>query len=225
MRVLVIEDDAKLADYIARSLKEVGHIVDRTADGAEGLSLASSMTYDALIVDRMIPTVDGLEVVQSIRGSGNDVPVLMLTALSEVYRRVEGLKAGADDYLPKPFAIAELLARIEALVRRKPTQMERSRLVVGNLEMDLVKRAVVRGEKRIELQPTEYRVLEFLMRRPGQVVTRTMLLEGVWSLNFEPKSNYIEAHISNLRRKIDTDGEAPLFQTVRGAGYVLKAPD
>ena len=173
----------------------------------------------------MIPTIDGLEVVQSIRESGNDVPVLMLTALSEVNRRVEGLKAGADDYLPKPFAIAELLARIEALVRRKPTHMERSRLVVGNLEMDLAKRAVVRGKDRIALQPTEYRVLEFLMRRPGQVVTRAMLLEGVWSFNFEPKSNYIEAHISNLRRKIDTEGQDPLFHTVRGTGYVLKIPE
>jgi len=225
MRVLVIEDDAKLADYIARSLKENGHVVDQAADGADGLSLASSMTYDVLIVDRMIPTIDGLEVVQSLRESGSDVPVLMLTALGEVNRRVEGLKAGADDYLPKPFAIAELLARLEALVRRKPTQMELSRLVVGNLEMDLVTQVVVRGNNRIALQPTEYRVLEFLMRRAGQVVTRTMLLEGVWSFNFEAKSNYIEAHISNLRRKIDTEGEVPLFHTVRGAGYVLKASD
>jgi two-component system OmpR family response regulator len=219
-----MEDDPDTLAYIAKGLEQEGHTVDRSADGKEGLFLALEHQHDAIVVDRMLPGLDGLSVVQSLRAAEKRTPVLILSALGEVDDRVEGLRKGGDDYLTKPFAFSELLARLEALVRRGEAEAVTTRLRVADLEMDLLARTVRRDGRLIELQPREFRLLEYLMRHSGQVVTRTMLLEKVWDYHFDPQTNVIDVHISRLRRKIDRDFEPPLIQTVRGAGYVLRPP-
>jgi two-component system OmpR family response regulator len=225
MRILIIEDDEETAAYLVKGLTESGYVVDRAADGRDGLFLATENAYDAIVADRMLPKLDGLTVIRTLRDSGVRTPVLVLSALNRVDERVRGLKAGGDDYLTKPFAFAELLARIEALMRRPPPSEAVTRLSVADLEMDLLGRAVTRGGQAIELQPREFKLLEFLMRHAGQVVTRTMLLEGVWDYHFDPQTNVIDVHISRLRHKIDRGFDRPLLQTVRGAGYCLRAVD
>jgi two-component system OmpR family response regulator len=223
MRILIIEDDREAANYIRKGLKESGHVVDHAADGEEGLEMGRSAEYDILVVDRMLPKLDGLSVIETLRDEGISSPVLILSALGEVDHRVEGLKAGGDDYLVKPYAFAELLARIEALARRRDPETVRTKLVVGDLEMDLLARTVIRGGEEILLQPREFRLLEFLMKHSGQVVTRTMLLEKVWDYHFDPQTNVIDVHISRLRSKIDKPFDDALLHTVRGAGYRLQA--
>jgi len=224
MRVLVIEDDQEAAAYMAKGLKEQGYVVDHAATGPDGLALATAETYDLLIVDRMLPGMDGLVVVEALRKSDNQTPVLFLSALGQVDDRVKGLQAGGDDYLTKPYAFSELLARIEALLRRGKGVSEQAVFKVADLEMDLLKRSVTRGGENIDLQPREFKLLEYLMRHSDQVVTRTMLLEGVWDYHFDPKTNVIDVHISRLRQKIDKGFGVPLLQTVRGAGYSLREP-
>jgi len=224
MRVLVIEDDQEAAAYMAKGLKEQGYVVDHAATGPDGLALATAETYDLLIVDRMLPGMDGLVVVEALRKSDNQTPVLFLSALGQVDDRVKGLQAGGDDYLTKPYAFSELLARIEALLRRGKGVSEQAVFKVADLEIDLLKRSVTRGGENIDLQPREFKLLEYLMRHSDQVVTRTMLLEGVWDYHFDPKTNVIDVHISRLRQKIDKGFGVPLLQTVRGAGYSLREP-
>jgi two-component system OmpR family response regulator len=224
VKVLLIEDDEETAGYIAKGLGESGIVVDRAADGRDGLLKAASEDYDVAIVDRMLPGLDGLSVVETLRRTGRQTPVLFLSAMGEVRDRVRGLRAGGDDYLAKPFAFSELLARIEALARRSSGESPQTHLEVGDLTIDLLSREVVRAGRRIELQPREFRLLEYLARHAGQVVTRTMLLEHVWDYNFDPQTNVIDVHISRLRQKIDRDFETPLIHTVRGAGYMLRAP-
>ncbi|CCG39947.1 response regulator transcription factor [Magnetospirillum molischianum] len=223
MRILVIEDDTEAAAYMAKGLREAGHVVDLAATGTDGLFMATSERWDAMIVDRMLPGLDGLAIIQAIRASGNVTPVLVLSALGKVDDRVRGLKAGGDDYLVKPYAFAELLARIEALSRRVSAAQPETRLKVEDLEMDLLARCVTRGGQLIDLQPREFRLLEYLLRHAGQVVTRTMLLENVWEYHFDPQTNLIDVHISRLRQKVDKDFDLPLIHTVRGAGYTLRA--
>jgi len=223
MRILVIEDDAVAANYIVKGLNECGHVVDHVADGERGLEMARSSEYDVLVVDRMLPRLDGLKVIETLRAEDDHTPVLVLSALGEVDQRVEGLKAGGDDYLTKPYAFAELLARVDALARRRNPDAVQTKLAVGDLEMDLLARTVTRGGQSITLQPREFRLLEFLMKHAGQVVTRTMLLEKVWDYHFDPQTNVIDVHISRLRSKIDKDFDRPLLHTVRGAGYRLEA--
>ncbi|HEY4079038.1 MAG TPA: response regulator transcription factor [Rhizomicrobium sp.] len=223
MRILVIEDDLEAQRYLVQGLKESGHVVDDASDGENGLSLALSRPYDVAIVDRMLPKMDGLALVGEMREHGNSTPVLFLSALSEVDDRVKGLKAGGDDYLTKPYAFVELLARVDALMRRRSPVGVRTRLDVGDLELDLLTRAAKRSGTDIELQPREFRLLEYLMRHAGQVVTRTMLLESVWEYHFDPQTNVIDVHISRLRAKIDKGFQAPLLHTVRGAGYMIRA--
>lgn len=223
MKILVVEDDAETAAYIARGLREAGHVVDHAPDGQEGLFLATGGGYDVMVVDRMLPKLDGLSLLRALRATGNATPAIFLTARAGLGDRVEGLDAGGDDYLTKPFAFAELMARINAIARRPPLQQETTVLRVGELEMDLLKRTVLRGAKRLELQPREFRLLEYLMRRAGEVVTRTMLLEGVWDFHFDPKTSVVETHISRLRSKVDKGFESELIHTVRGAGYVIRA--
>jgi two-component system OmpR family response regulator len=222
MRALLIEDDDQLAGYLQKALVEVGMVVDRAADGRDGLFMAAGEPYDVLIVDRMLPHLDGLSILRTLRASGNQVPVLVLSALGEVDDRVQGLRAGGDDYLVKPFAFSELHARLEALLRRGSAEAPQTRLNVCDLEMDLLSRHVSRAGKAIELQPREFRLLEYLMRHSGQVVTRTMLLENVWDYHFDPQTNVIDVHISRLRAKIDREFDPPLLNTVRGAGYMLR---
>ena len=222
MRLLLIEDDTEVAAFIAKGLEELGHTVDRAADGKEGLFLATTEAYDALIVDRMLPVVDGLTIVQTLRAADDPVPILILSALGEVDDRVKGLRAGGDDYLVKPFAFSELSARLDALLRRSRTSdAPEVQLQVEDLVMDRLAREVHRGETAIALKPREFRLLEYLMRHAGQVVTRTMLLEHVWDYHFDPQTNVIDVHISRLRAKIDKDFDRPLLKTVRGAGYRL----
>ena len=223
--ILIIEDDADTAAYIAKGLREKGHVVDHVADGKEGLFMALEQRYDAMVVDRMLPGLDGLSIIKTLRTSDNKSPVLILSALGEIDDRVNGLRAGGDDYLVKPFAFSELLARLEALVRRARAEGPETVLRVGDLEMDLLARLVKRAGRAIDLQPREFRLLEFLMRHRGQVVTRTMLLENVWDYHFDPQTNVIDVHVSRLRRKIDRDFGEPLLHTVRGAGYMLREPD
>ena len=225
IQVLVIEDDRETADYIQKGLTECGHVVDQAGDGKDGLLLADSTSYQVIVVDLMLPKVDGVTLTKTLRGNGNRTPILMLSALGEVEDRVKGLKAGADDYLVKPFAFSELQARIEALVRRTEPESPDTVLNVGDLSMDLLKREVRRGEVKVDLQPREFRLLEYLMRHSGQVVTRTMLLEKVWDYHFDPQTNVIDVHVSRLRGKIDKEFEQPLLHTVRGAGYMLSEPD
>ncbi|MFT3761111.1 MAG: response regulator transcription factor [Pseudoxanthomonas sp.] len=222
MRILLVEDDTHTAAFIAKGLKEDGHSVDHADNGKDGLFLASTEAYDAIVLDRMLPGLDGLAVLRTLRGAGNRAPVLMLTALGDVDHRVEGLRAGADDYLVKPFAYAELSARLDSLARRGVAGGELpTRIKVGELELDLLKRSARRAGKDIELQPREFRLLEYLMRQAGRVVTRTMLLEAVWDYHFDPQTNVIDVHVSRLRQKIDQGFDAPLLHTVRGAGYRL----
>jgi two-component system OmpR family response regulator len=223
MKVIVIEDDADAAAFVKRVLGEAGHSVDVCGDGESGLSQARAGDYDALVVDRMLPGIDGLELLKRYRDAGGRAPALFLSALGEVDHRVEGLQAGGDDYLVKPYAPSELVARVEALGRRATGDIPTTRLTVGGLEMDLLARTVHRDGQKIDLQPREFRLLEFLMRHAGQVVTRTMLLEKVWDYHFDPQTNVIDVHVSRLRGKIDKDFEKPLLHTVRGAGYRLEA--
>jgi two-component system, OmpR family, response regulator len=225
MKILLIEDDPETADYIEGGLKEHGHVVDRAADGREGLFLAAGEPYDVLIVDRMLPRLDGLGVIATLRAAGKTTPALILSALGEVDERIRGLRAGGDDYLTKPFAFGELLARIEALLRRSVPATAETVLKVADLEMDLGARLVRRDGRPIALQPQEFRLLEYLMRHAGKVVSRTMLFEHVWDYHFDPRTNVIEVHIGRLRKKIDRDFDRPLLHTVRGAGYSLRAPD
>ena len=222
MRVLVIEDDAEMASLIEKVLVEAGHSVDKAIDGERGLELARSADFDALVVDRMLPAKDGLTLLKEYREAGGTTPALFLSALGDVQNRVQGLKAGADDYLSKPFAPSELAARVEALGRRQVGEPPVTSLKAGDLEMNLLPRKVTRAGKKIDLQPREFRLLEYLMRHAGQVVTRTMLLEKVWDYNFDPQTNVIDVHISRLRAKIDKEFEEPLLHTVRGAGYRLQ---
>ncbi len=225
MRVLLVEDDVETAAYVLRGLREHGHQADQAADGQEGFFLASGSEYDVMVVDRMLPVMDGLDFVRRLRGSGLQTPVLFLTALREIGDRVRGLEAGADDYLVKPFAFAELLARLQALARRPPLKNRPTVFRVADLELDLLKRSVSRCGERVDLQPREFLLLEFLMRHADRVVTRTMLLEGVWEFHFDPKTNIVESHVSRLRGKISRGGrDLELIHTIRGSGYVLRAP-
>ena len=223
MRILIIEDDDNTASYLRKGLTESGHRVDRSTDGKDGLFMAMEGDYDLMIVDRMLPALDGLSLIRSLRAANRKIPALILSALGEVDDRVEGLQAGGDDYLVKPFAFAELLARIEALTRRSDAQSPETVLRVGDLEVNLLSRTVRRAGRAIDLQPREFRLLEYLMRHADQVVTRTMLLENVWDYHFDPQTNVIDVHISRLRTKIDKGFEGPLLHTVRGAGYRLSA--
>lgn len=224
MKILLVEDDQQVAAYIAKGLREHGHVVDHADNGRDGLLLATSEPYDVMIVDRMLPHTDGLTLIKTVRAAGRKAPALFLTTMGGVDDRVEGLEAGADDYLVKPFAFAELLARVSALARRPPLT-ESTHLRVGDLELDLLTRTVTRAGKRLELLPQELKILEYLMRHAGQVATRTMLLEKVWDFHFDPKTNIVETHISRLRSKIDKGFDKPLLHTIRGAGYVIRATD
>lgn len=223
MRILVVEDDAEAATAMVRGLSEAGHDVTHAVDGAFGLLESQKGGYDVYVVDRMMPRLDGVGMVEMIRKGGDQTPVLFLSALGEVEDRVTGLKAGADDYLVKPYALAELVARVEALARRRETGGVQTVLKVGDLEMNLIARTVHRGGQEIDLQPREFQLLEFLMRNAGQSVTRTMLLEKVWEYHFDPQTNVIDVHISRLRSKIDKGFDRAMLQTVRGAGYRLEA--
>lgn len=224
MKLLLIEDDDRIAAYVCAGLREEGHVVDRLASGRDGLIQASGGGYDALIVDRMLPELDGLALIRTLRGAGDRTPALFLTAVGGVDDRVEGLNAGADDYLVKPFAFSELSARLNALARRPQMAAETTRLVVADLELDLIRRTVTRAGVAIDLQPREFTLLAHLMRSPGRVHTRTMLLEAVWDFHFDPQTNVVETHVSRLRAKIDRPFGAALIHTVRGAGYTLRAP-
>jgi two-component system OmpR family response regulator len=221
MNILLVEDDRSVADYIREGLRSAGIRVDWADDGETGLAMARALPYDVIICDRMLPAMDGLTLVQQLRHAGNVTPVLILSALGEVDDRVKGLQAGADDYLGKPFAFAELQARLEVLGRRRQQAAAETILQVEDLRMDLLSQEVHRGGQLISLQPREYKLLEFLMRHAGQVVTRAMLLEHVWGYHFDPQTNVIDVHISRLRQKIDRDFTVPLLETVRGAGYRL----
>jgi len=221
MKVLIIEDDGETRRFLAKGLREAGHVVDEAEDGEDGLHQALEGTHDVAVVDRMLPRRDGLSIIRSMRAAGRGTPVLVLSALGDVDDRVAGLRAGGDDYLVKPFAFAELSARLDALTRRHEGETPATTLNVADLEMDLLKRTVHRSDQLIRLQPREFKLLEFLMRHAGQVVTRTMLLEGVWDYHFDPQTNVIDVHISRLRAKVDKDFEPPLIHTVRGAGYKL----
>jgi two-component system OmpR family response regulator len=222
MRLLLIEDDLQAAEYLVRGLRENGYAVEHSADGRDGLSKALEEHHDVIIADRQLPYVDGLHIIAALRDKEDRTPVLILSALGTVDDRVEGLRAGGDDYLTKPFAFSELLARIEALSRRASTTSESTRLKLADLEVDLLARRVTRAGRTIELTTKEFQLLEYLMRRPGQVATRTMLLEGVWNLHFDPQTNIIDVHMSRLRNAVDKGYSKPLIHTVRGAGYVLK---
>jgi two-component system OmpR family response regulator len=221
MKILIIEDDHQTRNYLASGLQEAGHSVDTAVDGHEGLLLAQTLAYDLLVVDRMLPGLDGLSLVKKLRSANSQVPILFLTTMSGIDDRVEGLNAGADDYLVKPFAFSELDARINALLRRPRETVDQKMLQVAGVEIDLMKRLVKRDGRIIDLQPTEFRLLEYLVRHAGQVVTRTMLLENVWDFHFDPKTNIVETHISRLRSKLNTGNKPDLIQTVRGAGYML----
>ena len=224
MKLLLVEDDKQGAAFLKKALAEAGHAVDHAVGGREGLLLAAGEPYDVIILDRMLPQLDGLAILRTIRASGVKTPVLLLTALGGIDDRVEGLEAGGDDYLVKPFAIAELTARVNALARRGPQQDTAATLQVADLTLDRLSRTVTRGGVRIELQPREYQLLEYLMRHAGRVVTRTMLLEGVWDFHFDPTTNIVETHMSRLRSKIDRGRPRELIHTVRGAGYILREP-
>mgnify|MGYP003648771629 CR=1 FL=1 len=223
MRILIIEDDREAASYLVKALKEAGHVADHAADGEEGLHVAETRGYDVLIVDRMLPKLDGLSIIAKLRETGHRTPVLILSALGQVDDRVKGLRAGGDDYLSKPFAIAELLARVEVLGRRRGAKDVETSYRVGDLELDRLSHEVRRAGKPVVLQPREFRLLEYLMKHANQVVTRTMLLENVWDYHFDPQTNVIDVHISRLRSKIERDFGSPILHTVRGAGYIMRA--
>ncbi len=222
MRILLVEDDKEAATYLVKGLTESGHTVEHAADGDTGLQLAMENAYDAMIVDRMLPRRDGLSLIEEIRKSGNNTPVLILSALDNVDERITGLKAGGDDYLTKPYSLSELTARLFALTRRAQSGTSETVLRVGDLSLDLIKHKVTRAGENINLQPREFRLLEYLMQHTGQVVTRSMLLENVWDYHFDPQTNVIDVQISRLRSKIDKDFDTPLLHTVRGAGYKLQ---
>jgi two-component system, OmpR family, response regulator len=222
MRVLVVEDDKKIASFVANGLKQSGFAVDHRADGESGLEMARSVPYDAAVVDIMLPKLDGLSLVQTLRREGNNVPVLILSAKTTVDDRVRGLQAGGDDYLVKPFSFSELLARMQALIRRATHVTEPTKLHAGDLSMDLLTREVTRAGQRIELQAREFALLEFLMRNTGRVVTKTMILESVWDYSFDPQTNVVDVLVHRLRGKVDKDFPNKLIHTIRGVGYVLK---
>jgi two-component system OmpR family response regulator len=222
MRLLIIEDDRTTADYLVKALREVGHVADLAHDGEEGLALALDGQYDVLVVDRMLPKRDGLSVIGTLREKGIDTPTLILSALGQVDDRVKGLRAGGDDYLPKPYSFSELLARIEVLARRRSGRIEETVLHVGDLALDRLSHQVRRGAEEITLQPREFRLLEYLMQHAGHAVTRTMLLENVWDYHFDPQTNVIDVHISRLRSKIDKGFSQPLLHTIRGTGYMIR---
>jgi two-component system OmpR family response regulator len=225
VRILLIEDDRDVAGFVVKGLREAGHVVEHVDNGRDGLFMATGEPFEAIILDRMLPGgIDGLRVLETLRGQDNQTPVLFLSAMAQVDDRVRGLKAGGDDYLTKPFSFSELLARVEALARRGRNAGPETKLVVGALEMDLLSRTVRRQGQKIDLQPREFRLLEYLMRHASQVVTRTMLLEGVWDYHFDPQTNVIDVHVSRLRQKIDKPFETPMIHTVRSAGYMLR-PD
>src|SRR3569832_1380193 len=224
MKILLIEDDREAASYLIQALDEAGHVTHHATDGETGYAMASSMDYDVLIVDRMLPRRDGLSIVESLRAENNKTPVLILSALGEVDDRVTGLRAGGDDYLTKPYAFSEMLARVEVLNRRASARESETGYRVGELELDRLAHSVKRAGREITLQPREFRLLEYLMRHAGQVVTRTMLLESVWEYHFDPQTNVIDVHISRLRQKIARGFAPPLLQTIRGAGYSLRPP-
>jgi two-component system, OmpR family, response regulator len=226
MKILVVEDNQRVADFIIKGLRESGHTVEHAGNGRDGLFLAASEPHDVIVMDRMLPgNIDGLAIIEALRNAGNRTPILILSALDAVDERIKGLRSGGDDYLTKPFAFGELLARLDALGRRSAgTDSERS-LQVGDLRMDLLSRRVTRGSRAITLQPREFKLLEYLMRHANQVVTRTMLLEAVWEYNFDPQTNVVDVHISKLRQKIELDNERPLVRTVRNAGYMLSDHD
>jgi two-component system OmpR family response regulator len=224
MKVLLVEDNDRVARFVKKGLTEAGHTLDIAADGRDGLFMAASEPYDAIVMDRMLPGgVDGLAIIAALRESGNKVPILILSALGDVDERIQGLKSGADDYLVKPFAFGELMARLEALVRRGRQAAAETTLAVGDLSMDLLSRKVTRGGRALQLQPREFKLLEFLMRHANQVVTRTMLLEQVWDYHFDPRTNVVDVHVSKLRQKIDAGADKPLLRTIRNAGYMLSA--
>jgi two-component system OmpR family response regulator len=222
VRLLLIEDDEEAAHFVLKGLRESGYTVDHAADGREGLFRATETDYDVIITDRMLPHLDGLAIVQLLRQQGRTTPVLVLSALGTVDDRVKGLRAGGDDYLTKPFAFAELLARVEALLRRKSGPQASTQLRVADLELDLLGRRAIRAGKELDLTAREFTLLEYLVRRTGQVVTRTMLLEGVWDLQFDPQTNLVDVHISRLRQAVDKGFDKPLIHTVRGAGYIVR---
>ena len=225
MKILVVEDDRQTADYVAKGLREASHIVDVASNGLDGYAMAANEAYDVLIVDRRLPGMDGLTLVKSLRDAGVQTLALFLTTMGGIDDRVGGLEAGGDDYLVKPFAFAELQARVGALTRRRPASPVETRLQVGDLELNLLQRKVTRAGHTLELQPQEFRLLEYLMRNAGRVTTRTMLLEGVWGFHFDPKTSVVETHISRLRSKLNKFGKGDLIQTVRGAGYLICACD
>ena len=222
MRILVIEDDREAASWLVKGLAEAGHIADHAADGEEGLGLALEAVHDVLIVDRMLPKVDGLTIIRKLREANIQTPVLILSALADVDERVKGLRAGGDDYLGKPYAFAELIARVENLGSRAKDSPQSTKLKAADLEIDLLTRTVTRAGKPILLQPREFKLLEYLVRNAGHIVTRTMLLENVWDYHFDPQTNVIDVHISRLRAKIDKGHDEPILQTVRGAGYMIR---
>jgi len=221
MHILLIEDDVQAASYLIKGLNECGHVIDHASDGEDGLHLALTGEYDVMVVDRMLPLRDGLSIIRMLRADGNTTPILILSALGEVDDRVTGLHAGGDDYLIKPYAFSELLARLEALTRRPAAQPQELKLQIADLVLDIRKQSVMRADKIIHLQPREYRLLEFLMRHQNHVVTRTMLLEHVWDFYFDPQTNVIDVQISRLRAKIDKNFDLPLLHTIRGTGYKL----
>jgi two-component system OmpR family response regulator len=227
MKILLVEDNERVTQFICKGLREAGHVVDSAGSGRDGLFIASSERYDVMIFDRMLPDgVDGLSIIEVLRKTGNKTPILILSALAEVDDKIKGLRAGGDDYLTKPFAFGELEARLDALIRRAQGTADRqTTLTVSDLKMDLLAHKVWRGERAIQLQPREFKLLEYLMRHAGQVVTRTMLLENVWDYHFDPQTNVIDVHISKLRQKLDADAERPLLQTIRGVGYRLGSDD
>jgi two-component system OmpR family response regulator len=224
MKVLLVEDNERVARFVKKGLEEAGHTLDLAGNGRDGLFLAASEAYDAIVMDRMLPGgVDGLSIVAALRQGGSKVPILILSALGAVDERIEGLRSGADDYLVKPFAFGELMARIEALVRRARGGEAQTTLAVGDLAMDLLARKVTRGGRALALQPREFKLLEVLMRHANQVVTRTMLLEQVWDYHFDPRTNVVDVHVSRLRQKIDAGAAKPLLKTIRNAGYMLSS--
>ncbi len=222
MRILLVEDDAKIASFITKGLKAAGYAVDHAADGEKGLRMALSEPYDTAIIDIMLPKLDGLSLIERIRKEKIRTPILTLSAKGSIDDRVKGLQVGSDDYLTKPFAFSELLARVQALIRRASGASEPTRLSVSDLSMNLITREVTRGDKSVELQPIEFSLLEYLMRNAGRVVSKTMIMEHVWDYNFDPQTNVVESRICRLRDKIDRDSDKSLIHTVRGVGYVLK---
>jgi len=226
MKVLLVEDNERVSSFVKKGLTEAGHSIDHADNGRDGMFLAAGESYDAIVMDRMLPgDIDGLGIISALRKTGRRTPILILSALSDVDERIRGLQSGGDDYLVKPFAFGELLARLDALLRRTQAGTAETTLVVGDLVMDLLSRKVTRGDKNVTLQPREFKLLEYLMRHANQVVTRTMLLENVWDYHFDPQTNVVDVHVSKLRQKIDAGSARPLLRTIRNAGYMLTADD